>query len=840
VSTIGGWQLAAGAVFAGLTCLVIALMFPKAVEFAGTTGVRGAREGLRFLIAYWVAAAVLAGLAAVVPRRLLWVSPALGALGLGATLLAVATSGGEWWSLAVTVLTLTGSLWLARAALRLPGLRRSDLRGCGLALLAAGFGLLGLAVFLLGIAGLIRWWTVGLLVVVAGLAGLVQLARREPRSPVRAASLLSTRFRAGALALLGLQGAYALIWSAAPEIQYDALQHKAWLPALWAHTGEIEGQTFTDNPRSVYLGLAQLVATPGHTLEAPAVGRFLQLATAVLIVVVLWRLGSRLTPNLGPIAALAVALTPHVAWQASTAYDDLFLTALVLGGAAAVLHFEGLPVTRPLAASAVIGFLCGTCITGKLHLAPFALALAAMWCLIAERGGDLLQRGAGLLIGGLAGALPLLVYRWVTMDNPVFPYFNHIFESRYFRSDVGITTFDVESDSARATGSFFWDLVASFPRGIEQPAPFGLLLPFVLVAVLFGWRGSAPRRAVWGAMVLSLLLWWTMFRYLRFALPYSILAVFVALPTLAGVGRLVRGRLASAVALTASLIAAGVFIVSVAVSLWNVPERFPYDAATGRLADEQYLQAALNDWTAVNFLNEHAGRGEGIIGQVWSRLLLRLDLQLKWEEDLEGDVARLAAETREPDRLRAELGRRGFRWVVLADDGRQYRADYFLAPLLQQHGQIVFADRLRDVYEIVEQPRARTPVALCDETFRERDCWFGAVPLDDRPGLTDAELRGGPIGQSIPACPGATYALTVTAGEGVDPTRIFFLFDVPAPEQAYRSADVPPGGTSVVYQTAPADARRLDLTVDTLGPTARLERMSLAIADTSLRGRRCP
>jgi hypothetical protein len=53
-------------------------------------------------------------------------------------------------------------------------------------------------------------------------------------------------------------------------------------------------------------------------------------------------------------------------------------------------------------------------------------------------------------------------------------------------------------------------------------------------------------------------------------------------------------------------------------------------------------------------------------------------------------------------------------------------------------------------------------------------------------------------------------------------------------------ADVPPGGTSVVYQTAPADARRLDLIVDTLGPTARLERMSLAIADTSLRGRPCP
>ncbi len=111
-------------------------------------------------------------------------------------------------------------------------------------------------------------------------------------------------------------------------------------------------------------------------LHAPDVGRFIDFGLAVVIVAWLWHRGDRLGRAVGPLAALVVALTPEIVWQASTVYDDLFLGFLVLGAAASVVHFEDRLPVRPMLASAVIGFLAGTCITGKITMLPFAAALA--------------------------------------------------------------------------------------------------------------------------------------------------------------------------------------------------------------------------------------------------------------------------------------------------------------------------------------------------------------------------------------------------------------------------------------------------------------------------------
>ncbi len=265
-------QVAAAGLFLVLAAIVIGLQVENSLDLASLVGVRGAREGRRYFAVYAAIVFACGGLAAFMPRRLLWTAPALGALGALVALVAVATSGGEGWSILAAVLTLTGAWLLGRGAFGLPGLRRSGLATSSMASLAAGLGILGLGVFLFGVAGLIRWWTVGLLAMAAGLAGLVLLARSQAWRALPA-SVTSTRFRAGAAGVLGVQLAYATVWAGAPEVEYDALQYKAWLPAHWAFSGGIDAATFTDNPRSVYLGLAQLVATPGHTVGAPGVGR---------------------------------------------------------------------------------------------------------------------------------------------------------------------------------------------------------------------------------------------------------------------------------------------------------------------------------------------------------------------------------------------------------------------------------------------------------------------------------------------------------------------------------------------------------------------------------------
>jgi hypothetical protein len=834
-------QVAAAGVFLVLAAVVIGLQVENSLDLANLLGVRGAREGRRYFAVYVAIVFACGGLAAFAPRRLLWTAPALGALGAVVAVVAVGTSGGEGWSIFAAILTLTGAWLIGRGAFELPGLRRSGLGASGMAALAAGLGILGLAVFLLGLAGLIRWWTVGLLAMAAGLAGFVLLVRSQAWRALPA-SVTSTRFRAGAAGILGVQLAYATVWAGAPEVEYDALQYKAWLPAYWAFTGEIDAATFTDNPRSVYLGLAQLVATPGHTVGAPGVGSFLQLALAALFAVVLWRLGSRFAPAAGAIGALVVSTAPQVLWQATTAYDDLFLAALVLGSGLAILHYEGRRVSAPFWASVGVGFLAGTCVTGKLHLVPFALALVGVWCVIAPSGRDLLLRLGGCAAGAAVGALPVLVYRWVITGNPVFPYYNQVFGSEYFRTDEGFTDFTTGSEGgAGAAGNFFWDLVADVPQGIEVAAPgvFGLLVVAVVIGVVFGWRGDAHRRAVWGATVMSLIVWWALFRYLRFALPFAILATVLAMPALAGLGRLVRPRAGTIVGLLAACVAAGALIVSAMATLWNVPGRWPVAVAAGAESESSYLSRALVDYAALGYLAAHAQPGDGVIGQVWGRLLLPLDVQLKWAHELEGEAAVIADLAEDPERFKEALDERGFRWVVLADGGRQYADDYFLAPLLERYGQLVFADHLRDVYKLVDRPRPGVPIALCDETFSKPECWFGASVPDGTPGVTADELQYQPIGQTVPVCAGATYRLTVRSGPGVDPVRVFFVFDVPEPAQAVREGDVLPRRTVAVNQTAPEGATSASIVLQPLGPDASLESMSLELAASPEDGSSC-
>jgi hypothetical protein len=130
-------------------------------------------------------------------------------------------------------------------------------------------------------------------------------------------------------------------------------------------------------------------------------------------------------------------------------------------------------------------------------------------------------------------------------------------------------------------------------------------------------------------------------------------------------------------------------------------------------------------------------------------------------------------------------------------------------------------------------------VPLCDEEFRQPECWVGVNLIDAEPGLTAAEVEGYPVEQSAPACPGATYLVQVHAGAGRDPVRVFLVFDQPDPEQPYRLVDAYPEGVYRYHQTAPADARSLTLVLQPLGRDSTIERVELSIAGSSEADERC-
>ncbi len=308
------WENAPALVLVILSLLVVALQAVLSLGLAGDTGFLGAHQAQLAIGTYALLAALTAALGAVAPRRLLWLALVPGALSLAASFFAVAFAGLEIWSMAAACLTLTAAWLIGRRLLMTRWLHGDGLAENGLVALTVGLGTFSLVVLGLGRVGLLKWWTVGLATCVLGAAGALRLARgRSPGAGLQ--SITSTPLRAVAAGILALQGAFALIWAGAPEVQYDSLWYKAWLPQLWAYTGRIDGDTFTDHPYIGIAGLMQHIAVPAHTVDAHGVGRYLELAFGIVIVVTVWRLGNRIGQAVGPIAALVVALAPLVMWE---------------------------------------------------------------------------------------------------------------------------------------------------------------------------------------------------------------------------------------------------------------------------------------------------------------------------------------------------------------------------------------------------------------------------------------------------------------------------------------------------------------------------------------------
>ena len=255
-------------VVAGLVLLVQALHLRGLLDVTSPLTAGFAKALVLF---YGVAVAALTAAAAFLPVRRLAV-PVVAAAGLATlTLLATLTVGGEAWSFLAAALVMC-ACWLA-GRLLLTALRVPALAAQAPVAWLAGSAVLGLVLLFCGRAGMLRWWTLGAPVLALGAAGAVMLARAAAAGPATAAwqRIRSDRLSAGCasvgLLLLGL----ACVWTASPDLMYDAVYGKAWLPAEWARTGAIE--PLRAHPVLNAAGFAQLLALPGHLVGAEGIGQ---------------------------------------------------------------------------------------------------------------------------------------------------------------------------------------------------------------------------------------------------------------------------------------------------------------------------------------------------------------------------------------------------------------------------------------------------------------------------------------------------------------------------------------------------------------------------------------
>lgn len=671
--------------------LVLAAQAPAAIGLLDVDAAFEARHATTLLVTNAILAAITVLGAALLPARLRIAAVLPGALVACTMLGGAVTVGGHVGDVAAAVMTAAGAWWFGRRTLIALGAR--SLQNAVVVELVIGLGLLGVGVLALGRLDLIAWWSTGLPVLVLGALGLWTGAHAtwERRTPLHEA-IAGTRIGAACAGLLLLQLGWMIVWLSAPEIMFDAVYGKAYLPQLWAATGSIDPLLM--HPVLNISGLSQLVAVPGHALGFHDVGRELQAVAWLVLVGTTWWCAGRRSPA-GPLAALLVGVVPALMWQATTAYDDLLLTVGAVGLAIAVQRTADsrTPGEHALATALAIGLATGACVWLKLNMLALTLALAAGWVVLARPLHDLARRAAGVAVGCLAIAAPVFVLRWIDTGNPVFPNYNAIFESRFYPPVNERFDFPYWPDAHLLDALTVPYRAALDPASMHESAPagmYGILIAALVAGALIGWRHPRRRAAlvVWSAMLVSVAAWWVQFRYLRYILPSAGVAVVLVVAQL----REWRPRRAVTVLLLAVAGAASIlYLPSTVATYWNVPHRdLPLAAAFGRWDKEDYLSVVFPEKPVLEAYQRLAPAGANALSDAHERTFLdERELSPPWE------VGRLLALSGPPPASAEDALRRldglGIRWLLLNPPWDTAGRYPWLEPLIKRHGEVVFS-----------------------------------------------------------------------------------------------------------------------------------------------------
>jgi hypothetical protein len=762
---------------------------------------------------YAVVVAILASLAAALPRRFLLAVPLTTVVAAAAIACTAAVYSNQAWSILVGLATL-GTAWLiGSTVLGLRACRRFEFSRLPAVSTAFGYTTMAVVVFCIGAVGAIRWWNVGLAVLAGGIVSSVIFVRRNWGSDHLAVS--GSRLRSFCLSIIGLTASYGAIWAAAPDIQYDAVYGHVWQASAWAFDGRI-GFSLT-HPTANMFGSSYIVSVPAALLGAHDAGRWVQYFLALALAVMIWRLCDTGKSLYAPLAAVVFIITPHVLWQMSTANDDLALVLLVLGLAVAMLRADIPAQAAAIAPSIVIGFLAGGALGGKLHLAPFAISAALMWSLFGP-GGKRIGRFVGTACGALVAAGPVMIGRWIATGNPLFPQFNNIFKSPYYPPVNERLNLPFLKDGSLGALLRVPVIVASAPDRLMEAVPPGVV-PLVagpLAALLM-----RDRRLMLAAlpMLVAIYGWWTQLRYLRYLLPYTVVG-FVLLAAVAAPALIsMRARYRPFVGFMLVALVVATF-PSTLSAFWNIHERLPLRVALGLEPRLDYESRSLPASSVIRAFNKLGSPGDMLVGPdayVRSDLRNGLDSSLDWEFAARESFKYPTTSTQSAEILR--------RWTTLGADFLEVNAgarakdaiSSEMKLLIAHQADLSWAGHGLELYHLTSGPVQPIPLPWCDASFQgSQACWSGS--LDSTAGLTSQEASDAGSGRTISVCTGGTYIFAAVTEGGSGSTDAFLaarskdgaLLD-------YEPVTFPAGTSGSVALTALPGMDHFDFTLKPIG-----------------------
>ena len=339
-------------------------------------------------------------------------------------------------------------------------------------------------------------------------------------------------------------------------LNYHLYNPHAWLTGRWLiDVAPAQAQSF-HNPLlhlPYYLGFRYLP----HSLLAVGVG-----ALQALLIVPLYYLGRKLLAPLnvrpGLIAGLAAIglMGPVFLSELGTDFGDNWLAIPILTALAIIVAEEPADIQGPSGLWALVaaGLISGAAVGLKLSFAFYLPALAASLLVTRRATGVLLPSLVfGIAaIAGLAGSAGWWMYHlWVEFGNPLFPYFNHWFQSPWAplaaNRDLRFVSGPLPGQLLKPLiGMFDYQQVLELKFRDFRPALVFLtvmVLPWIRLGNAQPVQFTRPLAATLVFLLTAWLGWSVLFAYYRYTvaiealLPITLLALWMTLfrPGKAGV-----------------------------------------------------------------------------------------------------------------------------------------------------------------------------------------------------------------------------------------------------------------------------------------------------------------
>ncbi len=584
---------------------------------------------------------------------------------------------------------------------------------------ALGLGLLALLMLALGLAGgLFR--SLGFV----PLAVLLALGGREhvPMVSALAAWVKTIRLTAWGWALTVAFAAFALvslIGCFAPpteNLEWDSVAYHLADPKIYLSAHRLVYLPWEDHSNFAFT--AEMWYLYGLQTGGVPLAKLFHFACGAGTCLAVYALGTRLaTPATGTLAALLLASTPLVFWEAGTAYVDLatafFTTLTLLALGQGILLRDG----RWLQLGAVLmGLTLSTKATALGTLVLLALGVL-FWHLRGLKQPPLVALKAAILWGLLALLVgsPWLLKSAILTGNPVYPFFYGVFGGRGW--DKSAADYYTQWNAVFGMGHSLsdialvpWNLtmfllpghLTAYPKPFnDYQTPLGALSPVLLGALFFPAfvRGaSASMKALAAFALASLLLWAGTMQYVRYLLPTLPVLCLLAAYVLTQAHRL---RLKSGYALAALGVCSLAFSGYIGTILLS--EEAP--VVFGQVSRNDYIERNFGAYPAMQFINTQLPAGSTIV-MYGNPLGFYCDKPYLWGDAIHGSY--IPYDTfHSADDLKAYLHRLGVTHILITEQyfplsppkpGPQSYADWIYTltagtgpPLFSKHGTDIWA-----------------------------------------------------------------------------------------------------------------------------------------------------